>query len=440
MSQRISIFGLGYVGSVTAGCLARKGHRVIGVDVNPDKVEALAAGRAPVLEPGLDECLEHARRNATISATTDPATAIEGTDVSFICVGTPSRPNGKLDVDVIATVCRQIGAALAAKRRPHTVVVRSTVLPGTAESLAIPEIERGGGGRAGVDFHVCSNPEFLREGTAVSDFMEPSMTVIGCDGPEAAAALLAIYEWAPGEIFTTSIRTAEMIKYASNAFHAVKIAFANEIGTLCKTLDVDAEEMTRVFLSDTRLNVSSAYLRPGFAFGGSCLPKDLRAIGYRAKELDLALPLLDSVLPSNDRHLDRAVELVLAPNRNPIALLGLSFKPGTDDLRESPQIQLVKRLLGEGREVRIWDPHVSLGRLIGSNRAFIEETIPHIGSLLRDDLEPVLAGAEIVVVATTAVSRESILAAVTDRQLVIDLVHLDSARRPASARYQGICW
>ena len=440
MSQRISIFGLGYVGSVTAGCLAMRGHRVVGVDVNPDKVAALNAGRSPVLEPGLEEHLAHARREGRVEATTDPHAAVAQTDLSFVCVGTPSLANGKLDLRVVQAVCRELGAAMAAKNAEHTVVVRSTVLPGTAESLVIPELERSSGRRCGTGFHVCSNPEFLREGTAVADFLDPPMTVIGSAGPDASRALAEIYAWAPGEVFHTSLRAAEMIKYSCNCFHALKIAFANEMGALCKELAVDADEVTRVFTADTRLNISPAYLRPGFAFGGSCLPKDLRALGYRARELDLELPLLGAVLPSNDQHLDRAAELVLGHGRRDIALLGLSFKPATDDLRESPQVRLVKRLLGEGCSVRIWDPHVSMGRIIGSNRAFIEQFIPHIGSLLHERIETVLEGAEVVVLATTALSGDELLPLLREGQAVVDLVHLDKARRPRTDGYQGICW
>ncbi len=438
--EGISVFGLGYVGSVTAGCLSGKGLRVVGVDVNPTKVDALNSGQAPVLEPGLGALLEQGRRDGLISATADVHAAVEHTDVSFICVGTPSLAQGKLDLSVIESVCGQIGSALGEKRGAHTVVVRSTVLPGTTDSLVIPTLERESGKRCGVDFQVCTNPEFLREGTAVADFREPAMTVIGCDDEISAEQLLALYEGTPGEVHATSIRAAEMIKYSCNCFHAVKIAFANEIGTLCKELAVDAEEVTRIFTSDTRLNISPAYLRPGFAFGGSCLPKDLRALGYRAKELDVRLPLLDSVLPSNEQHLGRAIDMILRHGRRKIALFGLSFKPGTDDLRESPHVQLVKRLLGEGCEVRIWDPHVSMGRLIGSNRAFIEEHIPHIGELLIDTVQAVLDDAEVVVLGTTSLPREALTARLNGEHVVIDLAHLAKSERLTAGAYEGICW
>lgn len=440
MTQRISVFGLGYVGSVTAGCLAMKGQRIIGVDVNPDKVDAFNAGRSPVLEPRLEECLAKGRQSGLVTATTDTVTAVNETDISFICVGTPSLANGKLDLSVVNSVCEQIGGALASKTSTHTVVVRSTVLPGTADSVVIPALERSSGKRCGTDFQVCANPEFLREGTAVADFLEPPMTVIGSETRQAAEQVLALYTWTPGEIFVTSLKAAEMIKYSCNGFHALKIAFANELGTLCKALSVDAEEVVRIFTADTRLNISAAYLKPGFAFGGSCLPKDLRALSYRAKELDLELPLLDSVLPSNEQHLKRAVDMILGTHRREVALFGLSFKPGTDDLRESPQIQLVKRLLGEGCNIRIWDPHVSMGRLIGSNRAFIEQQIPHIGSLLHETIEAVLEGAQAVVLGTTMLDKDALLSLLDKDQVVIDLVHLSKAQRPQAPDYHGICW
>ncbi len=440
MSKRVSVFGLGYVGSVTAGCLAHQGNHVLGVDIAAGKVDAFVAGRTPVLEPGLEELISTGRESGLIDATTDTARAVAETEMSFICVGTPSLPNGKLDTSVVEKVCEQIGAALRDKQAPHTVVLRSTVLPGTAEEVAVPALERSGGGTHGSDFEVCSNPEFLREGSAVADFLEPPMTVIGGQNKEATAPLRELYEWAPSEIFETELRAAEMIKYACNCFHALKIGFANEIGTLCKELEVDAEEVTHIFTSDRRLNISAAYLKPGFAFGGSCLPKDLRALTYRAKELDVALPLMDSILPSNDRHLERAVEMILELKHRDIALIGLSFKPGTDDLRESPHVQLVKRLLGEGCNVRIWDPNVSLGRLIGSNRAFIEDYIPHIGSLLHDDVEDVVEGAEVIVLGSTSLDKEAVMSLASSDQVVVDLVNLSKDKRPDPADYHGICW
>jgi GDP-mannose 6-dehydrogenase len=317
--------------------------------------------------------------------------------------------------------------------------LRSTVLPGTTESLMIPAIEKSSGKKMGTDFAVCYNPEFMREGSAVADFLQPPYTILGSQETRQLDVLRELYKDIPGERFETTIRVAEMVKYVSNLYHAVKVGFANEIGTLCKHLGVESNQVTKIFMSDTKLNISSAYLSPGFAFGGSCLPKDLRAITYKAKELDLQLPMLESLMPSNNQHVDRGVEAVLRTGMRKIAMLGLSFKAGTDDLRESPQVQLIKRLLGEGCQVKIWDKDVSLGRLAGSNRQYIEEVIPHIGSLLSSEMPEVIRGAEVVVIGTK-VDKAELAALLTPSQMVIDLVNLDPARRPQAANYEGICW
>jgi GDP-mannose 6-dehydrogenase len=348
--------------------------------------------------------------------------------------------SGKLDLGYVERVVREIGAALKQKKSHHVIVLRSTVLPGTTESLVIPAVEEASGLRAGVDFSVCYNPEFMREGSAVADFHQPPYTILGAQNPKDLALLRELYRTVSGPVFETSIQVAEMVKYVSNAFHALKVTFANEVGTLCQHLGLDTEAVTRIYTSDTKLNISPAYLSPGFAFGGSCLPKDLRALAYRAKELDLALPLLDSVLRSNAIHVDRAVDAVLRTNKKKIAVLGLSFKAGTDDLRESPQVQVIKRLLGEGCQVRVWDRDVSLGRLAGSNRQYIEEVIPHIGSLLSSEFEEVVQSGSVVIIATK-VDKDRLASCVTPEQIVIDLVNLDPASRPTVAgSYQGICW
>jgi GDP-mannose 6-dehydrogenase len=339
----------------------------------------------------------------------------------------------------VERVVHEIGVALKQKNSYHVIVLRSTVLPGTTESLVIPTVEKASGRRAGTDFAVCYNPEFMREGTAVADFLQPPYTVLGAQDPKHLAVARKLYETIPGAVFETSIPVAEMVKYVCNAFHAVKIGFANEVGTLCKSLGVDTEAVTKIYTSDTKLNISPAYLSPGFAFGGSCLPKDLRALGHRAKELDLGLPLLDSILPSNTLHIDRAVDAVLRTGKKKISFLGLSFKSGTDDLRESPQVQMIKRLLGEGCQVRVWDRDVSLGRLAGSNRQYIEEVIPHIGSLLSADLEEVMRGGEVVIVATK-IDKGQLAGCLGKEQIVIDLINLSSASRPEAPSYQGICW
>ena len=440
MGLTVSVFGLGYVGSVTAACLASVEHCVIGVDVSPAKVEAMGAGRSPIVEARMSELLADGYQRGLVRATTDAAVAVRDSDISFVCVGTPSLRSGKLDLGYVERVIREIGAALKQKKSHHVVVLRSTVLPGTTESMVIPTVEQASGLCNGTDFTVCYNPEFMREGSAVADFHRPPYTILGAQNTKHLALLGELYSTVPGPVFETSIQVAEMVKYVSNAFHALKVSFANEVGTLCQHLGVNTDAVTKIYTSDTKLNISPAYLSPGFAFGGSCLPKDLRALSYRAKELDIALPLLDSILRSNGAHIDRAVDAVLRTNKKKIAFLGLSFKAGTDDLRESPQVQVIKRLLGEGCQVKVWDRDVSLGRLAGSNRQYIEEVIPHIGSLLSSEFEEVVQSGDVVVIATK-VDKDRLAGCVTSKQVVIDLVNLDPANRPTvGASYQGICW
>jgi GDP-mannose 6-dehydrogenase len=441
MNRAISVFGLGYVGTVTAACFAHMGHDVIGVDLSRGKVEAMDAGRSPIVEPRVEALISEAHTAKRLHATSSSESAVLNSEISFLCVGTPSLRNGKLDLGHIEPVCRDIGAVLKKKKAFHLVVLRSTVLPGTAETIVVPALEQASGKKIGKDFGVCVNPEFMREGTAVADFLEPSMTIIGAADAAHSALLREVYKWAPGKIFETSFRSAEMTKYVCNAWHAVKVSFANEIGTLARELGVDAESVVEIFTADTKLNISPTYLKPGFAFGGSCLPKDVRALNYRAKELDLNLPLFQSIMPSNDEHLERAVEMILSTNKKEIALLGLSFKAATDDLRESPQVQLAKRLLGEGRNLKIWDDNVSLGHLIGSNRQYIEEVIPHIGSLLCEDLAAAISVAEVVVIGTRGIDRATLDSHIRQDQIVVDLVNLEKTRRIANnGSYQGICW
>lgn len=423
--KSISIFGLGYVGAVTAACFASRGYKVIGVDPNPQKVDRIQAGLSPIVEAGVPEIIASAKNAGLISATSDATTAIMNSDISFISVGTPSQKNGKLELSHIRNVCSDIGRALKQKESFHWIVLRSTVLPGTTESVAIPAIEAASGKKAGEHFQVCFNPEFLREGTAVADFLNPPFTVIGTDNVALAAPVRDLYSYLSASLYEIPIQAAEMIKYSCNAFHALKVAFSNEIGSLCAAMDIDSKIVADIFKSDTRLNVSTAYLTPGFAFGGSCLPKDLRALTYRMKELDLKLPLVESILPSNAEHLDRAAEAVLATGKRKIGILGLSFKPGTDDLRESPMVLLVKKLIAEGCEIQIWDKDVSLGHLIGSNRQFIDEYIPHIGTLLRKEIDEVLSHAEVVVSATNAVSREELTSRLREGQRLIDVTRLE---------------
>ena len=441
MTHSISVFGLGYVGTVTAACLAYRGNNVIGVDLNPTKVGGMDSGNSPIVEPRVKEIIAECHAAGRLRASTSAEAAVLNSDISILCVGTPSLRNGKLDLGNIEPVCGEIGEILKKKKAFHLVVLRSTVLPGTAETIVVPTLEKASGKRMGAEFGVSVNPEFMREGTAVADFLGPALTVIGAADNVHAAIVRDLYAWAPGRVFETSFRSAEMVKYVCNAWHAVKVAFANEIGTMARELEVDAESVMEVFASDTKLNISATYLRPGFAFGGSCLPKDVRALNYRAKELDLKLPLIESIMPSNEEHLARALDLVLQTGKRKIAMLGLSFKSSTDDLRESPQVQLVKQLLGEGREIQIWDDNVSLGRLIGSNREYIEQVIPHIGSLLKSNLEEVLTVAEVVVIGTRGVDRDILKKNLRQDQAVIDLVNLEKARRLESmVGYKGICW
>jgi len=435
----ISLFGLGYVGSVSAACFAHMGHKVTGVDISKTKVDMLDSGRSPIIEARMEELVAEAKKSCRLHASTDSIAAVLASEISFVCVGTPSLRSGKLDLSHVEHVSREIGTALKQKTTFHTIVLRSTVLPGTTETLMVPTLESASGKRVGSDFAVCYNPEFMREGSAVGDFLQPPYTILGAQSPQHLAPLRELYKEIPGTTFETTIRVAEMVKYVSNLYHAVKVGFANEVGTLCKHLEVEADQVTKIFMSDTKLNISSAYLSPGFAFGGSCLPKDLRAITHRAKELDLELPLLEALMPANAKHVERGVEAVLRTGKRKIAMLGLSFKAGTDDLRESPQVQVIKRLLGEGCQVNVWDKDVSLGRLAGSNRQYIEEVIPHIGSLLSADMAEVLRDAEVVVIGTK-VERTELTKLLTANQKVIDFVNLDPARRPHAAAYEGICW
>src|SRR3954470_465163 len=396
--MRISVFGLGYVGSVSAACLAAQGHEVVGVDVNPTKVELMTRGQAPVVEERIGELTAEVVGSGALRATTDVAEAVRESEISLVCVGTPSAANGSLSTAYLERVAEEIGGVLAGLDRWHTVVFRSTMLPGTCTDLLIPILEKESGKTAGVGFGVAVNPEFLREGSSVRDFFEPPKTVIGELDAASADQVAAMYEGLPGEVFRVPIAVAEMTKYADNSFHGLKIAFANELGAISRALGVDSHRMMDVFLADRKLNVSEAYLRPGFAFGGSCLPKDLRGLVYAAHRADVAVPLLSHVLPSNEEHLKRAIELVTATGKRKIGLFGLSFKPGTDDLRESPLVELAERLLGKGYDLKIYDSNVTLSRLMGANREYIEGRLPHLGELLSNSVSDVMAHAEVCVI------------------------------------------
>lgn len=427
---RISVFGLGYVGSVMAACLAYLGHEVIGVDTNPVKVQLMNEGHSLIVEPELDSITAAGHAGGKLRATTNPVEAVRSSDVSFLCVGTPSLRSGKPGLDSLERVCEQLGTALATKDAWHTIAVRSTVLPGTIESVAVPTIVRNSGKHVGTDFAVCSNPEFIREGTAIQDFFHPPFTVMGAQDSRWLAPLRDIYEPLSSPLYETSIRTAEMVKYTCNAFHALKVDFANEIGSLSRELGVNPEEVMEVVCADTKLNISRAYLRPGFAFGGSCLPKDVRALTHYARQVDLTLPLLQAILPSNQAHVDRAMDSILACGKRRIGFFGLSFKSGTDDLRESPPLQLIKRLIGDGCQVQVYDRSVSHSFIHGANRLFAEAEIPHIFSLIRSTMEQVVRESEVIVIGNNDEEYMRIPDLVTADQQIVDLVGMRWLSRP----------
>jgi GDP-mannose 6-dehydrogenase len=438
--MKVSVFGLGYVGSVSAASFAADGHTVVGVDVNPDKVASLNQGRSPIVEKGLDELIRTATANGSLRATTSTDEAIHATDLSLLCVGTPSRKNGSLDLSYLTRVCEQIGTALKSKSDYHVIVVRSTVLPGTTHQTVIPTLEQASGKQYGSGFGVTVNPEFLREGTAIQDFRHPPLTLIGHNYASDAAPTEALYANVQAPLVTTSIRTAEMMKYASNTWHALKVCFANEIGNLCKRLQIDSHEVMDIFCRDEKLNLSSYYMKPGFAFGGSCLPKDVRALQYRAKEVDLELPVIQSILGSNQLQVQHALDQIMDSGKKRIGLLGFSFKAGTDDLRESPIVILAEALLGKGYDLRIYDKNVSIARLVGANKEYINKQIPHLSSLLCETIDEVIDKSDVIVVGNAAPEFSDALKKTRPEQLIVDLVRVKTDRAEIPGQYQGICW
>lgn len=437
--MKLSVFGLGYVGCVSAACLADDGHQVIGVDVNSTKVGIINAGKSPIIEEGVNELIGKVVKSGHLKATTDSHRAIHDSDLSLVCVGTPSNQNGSLHLRHVEQVCREIGSALKMKNERHVVVIRSTMLPGTVQNTVVPALEGASGKKAVKDFGICINPEFLREGSSLKDYHSPPFTLIGADDEETITAVCRLYARINAPVFSTSLKTAEMVKYVCNCFHALKVTFANEIGNICKALEIDSHEVMHVFCQDTKLNLSPYYLKPGFAFGGSCLPKDLRAINYKAKELDVEVPLLSAILPSNRLQIERAVEMVMRSGKKRVGVLGFSFKAGTDDLRESPMVTLIETLIGKGFELAIYDRDVSLARLVGANKEYIEREIPHISRLMRDTIDGVLTDSEIIIIGNQAEEFRSVAERLQANQQLIDLVRL-FAGRTSNENYQGICW
>ena len=436
--MKLSVFGLGYVGCVAAACLAEAGHDVVGVDVNPTKVEIINSGKSPIIEDGISELMAKVVASGHLSATTDSARAIRDSDISLVCVGTPSNQNGSLHLRHVEQVCGEIGAALKNKNERHIIVIRSTMLPGTVENTVVPVLEETSGKKAVKDFGICINPEFLREGSSLKDYHAPPFTLIGADDEVTTSAVRSLYADINAPVFVTSLKTAEMVKYVCNCFHALKVTFANEVGNICKALQIDSHEVMQVFCQDTKLNLSPYYLKPGFAFGGSCLPKDLRAINYKAKELDVEVPVLSSILPSNRLQIERAIEMVVRSGKKRVGVLGFSFKAGTDDLRESPIVTLIETLIGKGFALAIYDRHVSVAKLVGANKEYIEREIPHISKLMRTDIDGVLNDSDIVIIGNQAEEFRGVASRLRQDQQLIDLVRLYD--QTSNDNYQGICW
>jgi GDP-mannose 6-dehydrogenase len=430
---------LGYVGAVSAGCLANEGHQVVGVDPVLTKVNLINQGQCPIVEADIGGIIASSVEGGWLRATDDPTPAIRDTELSFVCVGTPSQANGNLDIRYIRRICEQIGDALKSKTTRHTVVIRSTIVPGTMHNIVVPTLEEFSGKKAGADFGVCHNPEFLREGSAVKDFYSPPKTVIGQLDQDSGDVLAALYGKLDAPLIRTDLRTAEMVKYIDNSWHALKIGFANEIGNLCKAFAIDSHEVMKIFCQDEKLNISPAYLVPGFAFGGSCLPKDLRALTYQAKMHDLELPIISSILASNEMQVARGMRLIMEKGHKRIGVLGFSFKAGTDDLRESPVIEVIERLIGKGYDLRIYDKNVNIARLMGANRDFILNRIPHIFGLMVGGIDAVLSHAQTVVVGNKDSDFQDVPERLRDDQVLVDFVRITD-RRSDNGNYDGICW
>ena len=437
--MKISIFGMGYVGAVSAGCLAANGHKIIGVDPVQSKVDLINQGQAPIIEKNIGNYIAEGAKSGFLQATTNACEAVEQTEISFVCVGTPSLLNGNLDLSSIRRVCESIGNAIKKKSGRHVVVIRSTVLPGTMRDVIIPILEKASGKKASENFGVCNNPEFLREGTAVYDFYNPPKTVIGEIDSFSGDLLASLYEKLDAPLIRTDLETAEIVKYVDNCWHALKVGFANEIGNICKAIGADGHRVMDIFCKDTKLNLSSYYMKPGFAFGGSCLPKDLRALTYRARSLDLDLPILNNILVSNARQIEKGLQMILEKGSKKVGVLGVSFKAGTDDLRESPIVEVIERLLGKGYDIKIYDQNVNLAKLVGANRDYILNYIPHISKIMVRSIDEILQHADTIVVGNRSDEFSNILDKVTSGQVVVDLVRI-SDQPSTEDKYDGICW
>ena len=438
--MNISIFGLGYVGAVSAGCLASLGHHVIGVDINKQKIEMINNGRSPTIEKDINSIINTSQLAGRLYATTSTEEAVFNSDISMICVGTPSLPNGDLNMKYVEQVCYDIGKSLLKKENYHIIVVRSTIFPGCTEKFIIPILEQASGRCVGKDFGIVFNPEFLREGTSVEDFFNPPFTIIGHQDQRSAEVAGKIYDGIDAPMITVPLKVAEMVKYANNSFHALKVAFANEIGTVCKLQGIDSHQVMDIFCLDKKLNLSPYYLRPGFAFGGSCLPKDVRALLYNAHRMDLNLPVLEAILPSNELQMRRSFKMISQTGYKRVGILGISFKAGTDDLRESPMVELIEILLGKGYQVRVYDQNVSLSKLFGANKDYIEKTIPHISSLMYSSIEEVLEGSDVIVVGNRSPEFVSLPRSLRNGQIIVDLVRILDDQELTRHNYQGICW
>lgn len=438
--MRVVVVGLGYVGSVCSACLASRGHSVVGVDTSRFKVDCIERGESPIVEKDLGELIASARKAGSLSATTTIADAMKGADVVLVCVGTPSAEDGSLDLSHVKRACAEVGSALRTTGRFTTVVMRSTMLPGSVLDQLKPVLEQSSGMAAGRDFGVAYNPEFLREGSAVADFFGADYTILGAGCERSGEALKRLYDGVGGELIVTAIPTAEMLKYVNNTFHALKVAFANEVGRLCKREGVDSHEVMRLMVRDTKLNLSPYYLLPGFAFGGSCLPKDVRAITSRARQYSLDLPVLANIMRSNDVHVDDAIHLIERLKHRRLGFLGLSFKAGTDDLRESPILRVIGTLVGKGYAVLLHDPNIDMQRVLGANRRFVEDEVPYLPERLRTDLREVVESSEVIVVSNGSKEYRDVGALLKPGQVVVDLVNGVDRSKVRPGDYHGLAW